>query len=84
MNKREAKNQAYENTRTLGELKELINQTRGAREMSVVNKAFTLDAVLDMFDGFVDDKISESSPESLPKSSIGNVMGITNILRECA
>jgi len=91
MNKKKARIEAENNTRTFGELLELVESTRGKRPMSVVNKSLTLDQVLDIYKAW----LSKRNPNDKPKTMKYNVykeritlsgdgLGVVNVLRECA
>jgi hypothetical protein len=90
MNKAKAKKEAQNNTRTWGELKELVDNTdeQGA---SVVNKSLTKKQVLTIFYNMFDEVDLNEVPEGMVYSPrrdkvimSANALGIMNILRECA
>lgn len=93
MNKRKAKDEAWSNTRSWADIKELIDSCReGSRfRPSKVNKALTVEQALDIFDA----AIAERDPDEVPKGHrhdvyrrremmSGDGLMIHNILRECA
>ncbi len=94
MNKRKAKDEAWDNTRSWADIKELIDSCRDVtnplRE-SRVNRALTVEQVLDIFDK----AIEKRDPDEVPKGHhhsvyrqrevmSGDGLMIHNILRECA
>ena len=90
MNKTKARNEAKENTRTWGELKQLVDAT-SEEGMSVVNKNLTKKQVLDIFKAlFKTVDLSVVPPGmrySVAKDRMvmsGDALGIMNMLRECA
>jgi len=90
MNKRLAKHQAQNNTRTWGELKELVDNTSD-QGMSVVNKSLTKKQVLDIFKRMLSEVDLTTVPPGMRYSASrgkmimsGDALGIINLLRECA
>jgi len=88
MNKAQAKQEALENNRTYGELKKLVENTRGKREMSIVNKTLPLDMTLDILSEIYKDKDLDKKPDNVLNYRTGRLggtgLGIWNLLRECA
>lgn len=86
MNKKQAKDAAYTNEKTWGELMGMIKQTRGKRPMSIVNKSLTLDQVLDIFENMIKTRDPDEKPKTV-RFSTGRLssdgLGVQNIYREC-
>ncbi len=94
MNKRRAKDEAWTNARSWAEIKELIDSCRDVTNpirKSRVNKALTVEQVLDIFDA----AIAKRDPDEVPKGHCYHVyrqrevmssdgLIVHNILRECA
>lgn len=78
MNKREAKNQAYRNERTVSELLELIKSNRGIDGVSRLNPGLSKKEALDILER----PLLERDPESMP-DEYRDVLLVQNILREC-
>lgn len=90
MNKREARRQATENQRSIADLRKLIADRRGAGGMSKVNRMFTLEQALDIFERGIAERDAAEVPEGLRYDVYKNcdrpsrdALIITNILREC-
>lgn len=81
MNKREARNQAQENTRSIGDLMQLIAAARGRGGMSRVNPQFPLEEVLDIYEGVIGKRPMDEVPDGMTSR---NSLIIANILRDCA
>ncbi|MCH8135852.1 MAG: hypothetical protein IIB77_07735 [Proteobacteria bacterium] len=91
MNKRQAKKEAFENDRSIGELRSLINAARQRTGVSRLNKALTVEQCLDILERALDGRDNAE----VPKGSTYNIyryrQGLSkdgilvhNILRECA
>ena len=94
MNKRKAKDEAWNNARSWGDLKELIDSCRDATNpirQSRINRALTVEQVLDIYDK----AIAKRDPAEIPDGHrhdaykrrevmSGDGLMIHNILRECA
>lgn len=90
MNKTKAKKEAQDNTRSWGELKDLVDATSD-EGMSVVNKGLTKKQVLEIFKGMLETVDLSEVPDGMVYSARKNklifskdALGIMNILRECA
>lgn len=90
MNKKQAKTEAENSTKTYGELLSLVKSTRGKREMSKVNKTFTLDQSLDIFENWLKECDPVLKPDTMKYSVSkgyemlsGDGLGVWNVLREC-
>lgn len=90
MNKAKAKKQAQENTRTWGEIKEIVDNADD-HGMSIVNKGLTKKQVLRIFKGMFDDVDLSVVPPGMRYCGrrdrhvmSGDALGIMNVLRECA
>ena len=91
MNKREARRQSMENVRSFGDLRRLIEASRGRGGMSRVNPAFSHEQVLDIFvagiKGRPDDEVPPGLKEDIfhpgAKKITKDSLIIRNILREC-
>ena len=90
MNKKQAKQEAENNTRTYGDLLTIVKNTRGKREKSVLNKSLTADQALDIFERWLEKKNPEEKPVTMRYNSYkdrsllcGDGLGVMNVLREC-
>ena len=97
MNKRKAQDEAWNNIKSWGEIKELIDSCRDVtnplRE-SRVNRSMTVEQALDIFDSAIETRVRNSLSEvpSGHRHDIykgrevmsGDGLIIRNILRECA
>lgn len=90
MNKRKAKEQAQNNTRSIGELLQLVKNKRGKGGMSKLNPAFTLEEILDIFEKPWENKDPNEIPKGMKYSARKGYeimsldgIGIWNLLREC-
>jgi hypothetical protein len=84
MNKKEAKAQAMESTRTYLEIKELISKCD--RKKSTVNANLSIEEVLSLYMSFVEGKCGDSKPDTISfrtgrLNSVG--MSLMNILMDC-
>lgn len=93
MNKREARKQAENNFRSIGELRQMIASARGRGGMSRVNSCFTLEQVLDIYDKALKERDADEVPAGMVRdiySKTGRMkpsrdsLKIANILRDCA
>lgn len=91
MNRREAKRQAIENVRSFGDLRRLIEASRGRGGMSRVNPQFTHKQVLDILAAGIknrpDDEVAVGLVEDVRRPgrmtrTLASMI-IQNILREC-
>lgn len=90
MNKKEARQQAIANTRTIGELKALVAKAK-RDGISKVNPSFPKERVLQILSGALGDRQDDEVPSGLycckytdRMKVSGDGILITNILRECA
>ena len=79
--KRRARQRAYEEAITCGELKQMVTNTRGRGGQSCVNPQFSLEDVLDMFDGALQGRADDDVPRDSHRRS--DIMLTINVLREC-
>lgn len=91
MNKTEAKKQAVNNARTIGDLRKLIASKRGGDGFSKVNSAIPLDRALDIFEAAIAGRDEAEIPKGLRYDVYKrrdvpskDSMIVANILRECA
>lgn len=90
MNKTAAKKYLENNEVTYGDLKRAIADKRGHGGMSKVNPQFSLEQVLDIFDGAYKDKndedvvvVSVYSPRKDRMVMSSSALGAKNVIREC-
>lgn len=86
MNKKQAKDAAFSNDKTYGELLQMVKDTRGKRPLSKVNSSLTLDQALDIFEGAFKDKNTDDKPDTIRFSTgrlSGEGLGVQNVYWEC-
>lgn len=91
MNKKQAKDKAYEYKGTYGDLLDMVRSTRGKRSKSIVNKSLTLDQALDIFENWLtEDHINLNDEVKTTKYNrrdqltlTGDGFSVNNIFREC-
>lgn len=90
MNKSAAKKYLENNKITYGDLKKAVSDKRGSGGMSKVNPQFTLEQVLDIFDGAYKDKNDDDvvevfvySPRKDRLVMSSSALGAKNVIREC-
>ncbi len=94
MNKRKAKDEAWGNTRSWRDLKELIDSCRDVTNpirQSRINRALTVEQVLDIYDKAIEGRDMDEIPKGhcndvykRREVMSGDGLMIHNILRECA
>lgn len=90
MNKKQAREEALNNTRSIRQLRELINQQRGKGGQSRVNKQFPKESALDIFHNAMAGRKEDEIPKGFQfdiykERDVISKDGllIQNILREC-
>jgi hypothetical protein len=89
MNKVKAKNEAKNNSKTWGELLDLVKAARGTGGMAKINKSITKEQALDIFENMINACNLTDIPKGVTVNykqkeiMTGHGLGIMNLLREC-
>jgi len=91
MNKAKAKQEALSNTRTWGELLDIVKSNRDQGGMSKLNKSLTKAQAVNIFENMIKERDLSEVPSGLKYDCYkdrevmsGDGLGIWNLLRECA
>lgn len=90
MNKRQAKQEAWDNRRTWAELRDFVNANKGVLGQSIVNPSLTKGQSLSILEQAIDEKDKDDVPighryDAFKGRDIMTTDGliVQNILREC-